>query len=75
MQMALRLLKYAMEAQLNAKELHHLNTVKFAGRAHVMEWYDGVGVYGSIWVVCVPHGFTLKRTGPWGVFGIRALLA
>jgi hypothetical protein len=65
---------YAMEAQLNAKEFHRLDTVKCAGRTHVMEWYDGVGVHGSMWGVFIPPGFSLVKDRPMGTLWDKRLV-
>jgi hypothetical protein len=60
-----------MEARLNVKDFNRLETVKCAGRSHVMELYDSVGVHGSMWGVYAPmflprkrqaHGYALGKT-------------
>jgi hypothetical protein len=65
---------YAMEARLNAKEFHRIDTVKCSGRAHVMEWYGGVGVHVSMWGVCVPPGFSLAKYSPMGMRWDKSLV-
>jgi hypothetical protein len=65
---------YAMEARLNAKEFHRLETVKCTGRGQVMEWYDGVGVHGSMWGVFVPPGFSLVKDRPMGTLWDKRLV-
>jgi hypothetical protein len=65
---------YVMEVQLNAKEFHFLDTVNCDGRAHVMGWYDGVGVHGSMWGVFVPPGFSLAKDRPMGMIWDKHLI-
>jgi hypothetical protein len=65
---------YAMEARLNAKEFQRIDTVKCAGRTHVMEWYDGVGVHGSMWGVFIPPGFSLVKDRPMGTLWDKRLV-
>jgi hypothetical protein len=65
---------YAVEAQLNAKEFHWVDTVKCAGRTHVMEWYDGVGVRGSMWGVFIPPGFSIVKDRPMGTLWDKRLV-
>jgi hypothetical protein len=63
-----------MEARLNAKEFHRLNNVKCAGRTHVMESYDGVGVHGSMWGVFIPPGLSLVKDIPMGTLWDKRLV-
>jgi hypothetical protein len=55
---------YAMEARLVAKEFHRLDTVKCAWKYQVMDWYDSIGVHGSMWGVYIPPGFSLVKGKP-----------
>jgi hypothetical protein len=57
---------YATEARLVAKEFHRINTVKCAGKSQIMEWYDIIGVNGSMWGVYVPPDFSLVKGKPMG---------
>jgi hypothetical protein len=58
---------------MNAKEFHRLKTVKCAGRSHVMEWYDSVGVHGIMWGVYAPPGFSLAKDKPMGTLWDKRL--
>jgi hypothetical protein len=42
---------YDMEARLNAKECNRIYTVKCDGKSVAMEWYESIGVHGSMWGV------------------------
>jgi hypothetical protein len=65
---------YAMEARLVAKEFHRIDTVKCAGKSQVMEWYDSIGVHGSMWGVFVPPGFSLAKGKPMGTLWDKRLV-
>jgi hypothetical protein len=57
---------YAMEARLNKKEYHRINTVKCSGKGVVVEWYEIIGVHGSMWEVFIPPSFSLVKNKPIG---------
>jgi hypothetical protein len=59
---------------MNAKEFHRLKTVKCAGRSHVMEWCDSVGVHGSMWDVYAHPGFSLAKYKPMGALWDKRLV-
>jgi hypothetical protein len=39
-----------------------------------MEWYDGVGVHGSMWGICVPPGLSLVKDRPMGTLWEKRLV-
>jgi hypothetical protein len=60
---------YVMEARLNAKEFHCIDTVKCGGKGVSMEWYESIGVHGSMWGVFIPPASRLSRIGQWDSYG------